>query len=154
MKKIVLLVHISYSEDYYIKLKNNFLLPIFDDSNCKSVDLIYLIKCKKCFSFYVGETSNLKDRIYNHLYSIKKFEPFNEKKFTVVCAHFNSKGHNWVNDIVFYVIKIGLNDRELRLKYETFFINLFRKLNINLMNDYIPDMDLIRKNNLCNMSST
>ena len=56
-----------------IFLTENFILPIFSNSSCNSKDLIYFIFCSFCNTFYVGQTKNLKERMYKHIYDIKKF---------------------------------------------------------------------------------
>ncbi len=67
-------------------------------ANCQSNNLIYLITCKKCHAQYVGETyRNLGQRIYEHLYSIRK------KGNTPVAEHFNSPGHS-IDDVQVEVI--------------------------------------------------
>ncbi len=67
-------------------------------ANCQSNNLIYLITCKKCHAQYVGETyRTLGDRIYEHLYSIRK------NGDTPVAEHFNSHGHS-INDVQVEVI--------------------------------------------------
>ena len=67
-------------------------------ANCQSNNLIYLISCKKCPAQYVGETyRKLGERIYEHLYSIRK------KHDTPVAEHFNSPGHS-VQDVEVEVI--------------------------------------------------
>ena len=45
------------SSDYFIKLKNNFSLPICINSNCFSHGIIYIIKCNLCKDvFYIGQS--------------------------------------------------------------------------------------------------
>ena len=53
----------------YIYL-NNFILPIFSNSSCLSLNCIYVLKCIKCEFYYIGQTKNLKQRIKQHLSSI------------------------------------------------------------------------------------
>ena len=70
-------------------------------ANCQSNNLIYLISCKKCRAQYVGETyRKLGDRIYEHLYSIRR------NLDTPVADHFNSPGHSMSDvevEVVSYV---------------------------------------------------
>ena len=49
----------------YLKL-NNFYLPSMSMSNCRSLNLIYIIYCKTCFCLYIGQTNNLRNRFRNH----------------------------------------------------------------------------------------
>jgi len=120
-----------------IYLKENFILPILADGSCNSKNLIYIIFCKYCNFFYIGQTMDIKDRIYKHIYDIRKFEPFSNK-CTSVSIHFNLKHHNYINHFNFFVFRSDIEDLEVRLFNESFLINLCKKLNINLINDHIP----------------
>ena len=52
--------------------------------NCKSVNVVYLISCKRCFKGYVGQTSvSLRRRMQQHLDDIASHRP------TPVSEHFN-----------------------------------------------------------------
>jgi hypothetical protein len=114
-------------------------LPILSDSNCNSTNVVYFIFCKLCFSFYIGHTSKtIKTRIKQHLYNIKYCVPFIDSK-SCVGLHFNLKNHNYLKHFSFYIFNINLDKFE-RLNYETFFINLFIKCKINLINDFIPNL--------------
>ena len=124
------------NKNYHLNLGENLILPIFDNSSCDSINLVYIIFCNKCNCYYIGQTNNIKKRIYNHLTSIKKFIPF-DKKNTVISNHFNLKNHDYSN-FSFYIIKKNIEHLNTRLKTESFLINLFIKLNMNILNDYIP----------------
>jgi hypothetical protein len=121
----------------FIKLKDNFLLPIYDNTSCNSVNVIYILKCKLCNKFYIGQTNNLKNRINSHLYSIKSFVPFNVNN-TCVSIHFNLKPHNFKHHFSFYVFRSDIDVLNERLNIEAFLINLFSKMNVNIINDFIP----------------
>ena len=121
----------------FIKLKDNFLLPIYDSANCTSLNVIYILKCNLCKKFYIGQTKNLKNRINSHLYSIKSFIPFNINN-TCVSIHFNLKPHNFLHHFSFYVFRSEIEDLNERLNVEAFLINLFLKLQIEVINDFIP----------------
>ena len=43
-----------------ILLTDKFILPIFDNNECLSENLIYFIYCNFCNTFYIGQTNNLK----------------------------------------------------------------------------------------------
>ena len=120
-----------------IYLKENFILPIVAKSSCKSKDLIYIIFCSYCNFFYIGQTKDLSERIYKHIYDIKNFIPYSERT-TSVSVHFNLKRHNFENHINFFVYRHDIGELEIRLFNESFMINLCKKLNVNLINDHIP----------------
>lgn len=117
---------------------NNYILPFFDNSSCDSLNVIYIIHCNICNCYYIGQTKNIKERLYNHIHSIKKFIPFNN--CTVVSNHFNLINHNFYNNFSFFIVKRDVDDLVTRLKLEAFIINLFKKLNINIINDHIPNL--------------
>ena len=49
-------------------LTNTFTLPITSNSNCLSTNVIYVILCKKCKLYYIGQTSrNFCDRSKEHI---------------------------------------------------------------------------------------
>jgi hypothetical protein len=125
------------NNDSYLKLKDNFILPFYESSNCNSVDSIYILKCNLCNAFYVGQTKNLKKRINSHLYNIKSFIPFNENN-TCISIHFNLKPHNFIYHFSFYVFRSDIYELSDRLNIESFLINLFVKMKLNLLNDFIP----------------
>ena len=82
------------STNSYIFLKNGFIVPIMSNSNCKTKNVVYIIRCKLCELFYIGETSRcLSKRFNEHLNSIKKFKPYTNKT-TEIGYHFNLKRYN------------------------------------------------------------
>jgi predicted GIY-YIG superfamily endonuclease len=122
---------------------NNFPLYIKKNSNCQTKNCIYLIKCKRCINtFYIGRTNNISNRIYNHLRSIIKFIPF--IKYTVVSNHFKLVDHNFIEDFAFMIITHLEEENLNRLKnIETYYINLFKHLDMVLLNDIIPSKNYI-----------
>jgi predicted GIY-YIG superfamily endonuclease len=123
----------------FINLTDNFLLPISENSDCKSKNVIYIIFCSFCDTFYIGQSECLKDRIYNHVYDIKKFNyPFT--KFKSVAVHFNLKYHDYKKHLSFFVLRKDIKDLEERLIIESFLINFCKKLGVRLMNDHIPEI--------------
>jgi hypothetical protein len=122
---------INSSTLFYIK---DFPFKLNVNSNCCSDNCIYVIFCKKCNSFYIGETGQqLKARIYSHIYNIKTFHPY-LKDFTSVSLHFNMKGHNYLEDFSVLVIQTKLEDIKYRRKLEALYIHLFRLLEVNVIN--------------------
>lgn len=135
-------------KNYYINCSADFRFPILDNSNCNSLNLIYIIHCKLCNSFYIGQTVNIMKRIYNHLYDIKKFYPYCYKHNTSISIHFNLDGHNYLRDFRFFIIKKNLEDLNNRLQMEAFLINLFKRLDLKVINDHIPEIKTIYRGTL------
>jgi hypothetical protein len=125
-------------ETDFIKI-NNFLFPIQSKSTCTSKGIIYIIFCSFCNTFYIGQSECLKDRMYNHIYDIKKFKyPFSE--FKSVALHFNLKYHDYKKHFSFFVLRKNIENLEERLIIESFLINFCKKLGVRLMNDHIPEI--------------
>jgi hypothetical protein len=131
-----------FVEKCNVKMLDNFPLTMKTDSNCKS-SCIYLISCKKCTNnFYIGQTGCLKDRFYNHIRDITKFRRFTH--CTSVSIHFNLKDHVFFKDLSIFVIKsFTYNNhernyqKELKIRFgnENYFLNIFKRLEMNLMNN-------------------
>jgi len=123
------------NEDNYIKF-NNFYLPIQDNTTCDSIGVIYIIKCKQCPIFYVGESErSAENRLKEHLHDIDSFIPY-IKKFTPVSYHFNLKNHNKMRDLEFFIITDNINDVNIRKYWEAQYIHLIRNLNFKVINDH------------------
>ena len=145
------------NSNYFINL-NNFKLPILINSSCNTKNSIYIIECKLCNSYYIGESGKeFKDRFYKHIYSIKNFIPY--KKYTPVAIHFNLKYHNFKEHLKFYIydtIKPCIQDefydqltlksiyKERRHNLENIVYNFFKSFNMNTMNYYLPNLKYIR----------
>ncbi|XP_059150561.1 uncharacterized protein LOC131937289 [Physella acuta] len=68
-----------------LKIKNHF--------NCESRNVVYVIKCRRCNIFYIGQTGKrLSDRVSQHLRSI------NNEDSLPVAKHFNKSGHDLKKD--------------------------------------------------------
>jgi hypothetical protein len=94
------------------------IMPVKKNSNCESSGVVYIINCKLCNKFYVGETSKkAKIRIWQHLRSITNFLPFN--KSTEIAEHFNLIGHRISRDFKFCIFTSDLMEKERRLDCET-----------------------------------
>jgi len=125
----------KYSLDLSFIYQNEFFLPISSSSSCNSKEFIYFIYCNLCYSFYIGESKRfVKDRIGEHLNSIKKFVPY-IKHHTSVGTHFNLKDHS-LNNFRFFILENNLEHIN-RLHLEKKLIKLFSNYKIKLMNwDY------------------
>jgi hypothetical protein len=134
-----------FNNDYYIKLNDNYLLPILDNSSCNSMYCIYIIKCILCNSFYIGQTVDIVSRLYTHINDIKKFKMYITDK--CVAIHFNLKNHNYLRDLSIYIIKKDVTPLNKRLMFESFFLNLFAELKVNVFNDYkLPPLNAYNQN--------
>ena len=131
--------------NYKIKINQNCVIPIVNNSNCNAINCIYIIFCKKCKMFYVGETINLQSRMYNHINDIKTFKPF-ETKDKCVPLHFRTKNHV-ENDFSFFVLQSNINNDEYRFQIETYYIHLIARIDRNLLiNTKINKLFLINRN--------
>ena len=70
--------------------------------SCELSDIVYLITCKMCNRYYVGETGRpSRSRIYEHKLSVTKPK---ESRTTPVSKHFLGKGHS-VKDMQFSILE-------------------------------------------------
>ena len=88
---------------------------------------IYNIKCDECSSFYIGETFNFEQRIYQHTYAKRILDDNN-----AIVKHMLDKGHN-VNVNNFLIMKY-VNDTNKRKLLESFFIFNCNNFNIHISN--------------------
>ena len=69
---------------------------------CEISDIIYLITCRKCDKYYVGETGRpFRKRIYEHRLSVSKPK---DSRITPVSKHFTEQGHS-VKDMQFSLLE-------------------------------------------------
>ena len=139
---------------------NSFKYPILNSSTCTTKNCIYIIECKLCNAFYIGESGvEFKVRFANHMSSIKNFEPYNIKKSTQVAIHFNLKNHNMREHLNFYIHSLIIPS-ELDSKYdestlneinkikrhnvENIVYNFFVSLGAKTMNYFKPHYDFIK----------
>jgi len=137
--------------DYVINFKH-FSLPMLCNSNCLSSRCVYILNCKLCNAFYVGQTRGpISVRIKQHVKTIKLFTPFSPKNSdSCVAIHFNLHKHS-LDHFSFYIIKSDILTDEELFYTETFFIHLFLKLDCKVLNDMTPElksyyMDVTSKN--------
>lgn len=126
-----------------ICFENGLFLPICEDSDCSAENCIYILKCDLCKSFYIGQTNCFKSRFNNHLSCIKNFKPFSVTYNNPVSNHFNLRGHNYLRNLSFFIIQKDILSLENRLTTESFFINLFKKLGMEILNDFIPKIQTV-----------
>ena len=126
---------------FYLKLNEQIRLPILSDSNCTSVGCIYIIKCKLCCSFYIGETAReIRIRIKEHLLNISKLNKDLRKSISFVNSnsevahHFNLKNNFIDKHFSFTVFMSNVIDNERRKSIETDIINILLVNNIKIIN--------------------
>ena len=94
--------------------------------------------CSTSINIVNRQTNNIKNRIYSHINSIKIFKPY--ENFKCVGNHFNLRGHNLRTHFTFFIFKDNIDLLEDRLYIDTILLNLFKSLNVKLINDYIPNL--------------
>ena len=57
-----------------------------------------------------------------------------------IAKHFNLLNHNYMKHLVCFIIIKNIEPLEKRLMYESFFINLFKRLDITLLNEKFPKL--------------
>jgi hypothetical protein len=128
----------------YFLIKNCFTLPIIDNCSCDAENIIYLIACKKCHMFYIGESGRtVKTRFYEHLNNISNYKKFSVKK-TEISMHFGQSDHDLDRDIGFAVLKKDVQDSFQRKSLEADIINIFKALNIRILNELQPNPDNVK----------
>ena len=122
----------------YIKLDkfSNLKIKLMNNASCTSTDLIYIIICKKCKLFYIGETSQtLKARTSQHLNHIINFKPYLKYEDKEVAKHFRRTSHK-LSDFKVCVFKTGLENIKIRKYQELDLINRFNINKIRCMNTF------------------
>ena len=121
--------------DYFIKILNNFYLPLCINSSCDSEGIVYIIYCNLCTDvFYIGESGrSVKQRISEHIRDIKNFKAY--YNFKNVSFHFNLLGHNYLHHFSFFIFIKNCMDKNIRLYFETLLIYIFKNYNMKLLND-------------------
>ncbi|CAF0778789.1 unnamed protein product [Brachionus calyciflorus] len=116
----------------------NKIIPLMSSGNCDTSNIVYIILCIKCNEFYIGETSKtLRTRIYQHLYSIKKFRLFLDEN--VLGYHFRSSKHNIYTDFRTCIFKKGFSSDFNRKSIEADLIQFFKNiLTVKLINSKFP----------------
>ena len=96
--------------------------------SCKSANLIYAVKCRKCTeNWYIGETSmRLHERMNQHRYSIgrvKRGENIDKSNDTGLSEHFGQEGHDFEKDAQLHLLECGnWKSAEERQCRESFYI--------------------------------
>ena len=124
-----------------INITKTFIIPIMDNSDCDSVQCIYIIHCKLCNQFYVGQTGrSCHERIREHIYCIK-----NNKIYSEVATHFNSQSHFYKKHLEYFIFKTEVTSSKDRHYIENDLINIILHLTGKIINSFIPRLYLMRK---------
>ena len=120
-----------------IKINNNFTLPILSSSSCNSTGIIYIIFCKLCKIYYIGQSKrSVKERLNEHFYKINNHVPFDN--CTTVSNHFNLLLHD-LSYLKFFIYTVDLHDDKERQHLENKLIFLFKNIfNVKLINNVFP----------------
>ena len=124
------------SKSVEINGKNHVTL---NGGSCKSSNLIYGVKCKKCESWYIGETKmRLHERLNQHRSSIGKLRKggsLDKSNDTGLSEHFATEGHNFEVDADLYILEHGeWGSSEERKCKESFYICKYKTLEPSGMN--------------------
>ena len=109
---------------------NKIMYSIIGNFSCFSNNIIYLIFCKSCNIYYVGQTTNFHNRLYKHIESIKNNCSF------LVHKHFR---HNCnLNNFRIFIIDSAKTINKLKVK-ESNYIKKFKTrhpLGLNMTENY------------------
>lgn len=135
-----------YNTDNFININNEFQLSIMSYSNCNSSNCIYIIHCKYCDNFYIGQTGRkISVRISEHLNNIKKHIIFKNKQNSEVALHFSENNHDHLIHFEFYIFKSNINNKLDRLYIENDLIHIFHFFKTTVINNYIPPYFYMKK---------
>ena len=122
---------IAKSFNISIVNRSNTTLKSILKNNCRSSNdeggAIYQIKCGSCDSCYIGESSSIKRRIYQHKYALRNVDTNN-----AVVKHIVEEDHRVVVDDVTVIVK-EIDTRKRKL-IESVLIQSTNNFNINQIN--------------------
>ena len=126
---------------YTIKLNKSFYIPIMTNASCNDKCCVYIIHCKLCLTYYIGQTGRTAhERLREHLYCIKL-----NKTHSEVAVHFNAPNHKIKEHFEFYIFKSNINNKIERYYIENDLINIFKYISGSVINGFIPRTYLIKK---------
>jgi predicted GIY-YIG superfamily endonuclease len=124
----------------YVSINQQFFIPIQSRCTCESTHIVYIIKCKLCNEFYIGQSEkSARIRLKQHIRAIVKFKPF-IRYTNEVGYHFNLKGHNYLRDFEFFIFKDKIKKKKYRLSVENDIIHIVNNFNKKIMNKIIPSI--------------
>ena len=113
---------------------HNLKLNLLNNATCNTENIIYIIICKKCKLYYVGETyKKLKERIAQHLNHIFNFIPYEKYYDKIVAKHFRTDNHS-LNDFNVCVFKSNFINSKERKEKEQDLINFLNLKTNNCIN--------------------
>jgi hypothetical protein len=118
----------------FISFNQNFSLPILSNCNCKSKFCIYILHCKYCNCYYIGETKQtFEERFKHHISDIKCFIPYLKEK-SEVAFHFNRKGHIVKEHLKAFIFTCDIINDEYRKMIESELIHIFLIMGCKVIN--------------------
>ncbi len=128
-----------YSDSNPFIQLNNFILPILSNTSCRSLNVVYVIFCRQCNFYYIGQTKRLSKRIREHVLNCFLNDALGGNCSSVF-PHFNLPKHHLKTDFRFMVFRSNIDDLHTRLNIEAQLIYLFKILGLNILNNFIPDL--------------
>ena len=108
------------------------------NSTCKSKNILYILKCTKCITYYVGQSISANSRLKTHIRAIRK--NFTSSNCVCVHKHFNLPDHDALKYFSFYIFNIDIDNKFRRLALESQLIHLFIRLGAVVINEKIPNL--------------
>lgn len=103
---------------------NGFVFNVEEEElSCKAKDVIYVLKCTTCQAEYIGETTNIRNRIHTHCSNVKT-----KQQFCRATDHFVSCGthHSDIRSrFTFFLLEVE-HDQHTRRAKEAYYIRLFK----------------------------
>ena len=100
--------HLEEKDQFLINGKQHDLRA---GGSCKSSNVIYGVRCKKCGLWYIGETSmKLHERMNQHRYSTNKLRKggtLDKSNDTGLSDHFAEKDHEFDRDVELHLLESG-----------------------------------------------
>ena len=130
----------------FVRLNNNFIVPLKCYGDCLSTHIVYIIICNRCKAFYIGESSKtVKERISQHLNDISRFKKNldislgNFDSCSPLATHFSDLNHDIDKDFNFVIFNKDFKEDLIRKSVESDLINIFLSLGQKLLNKFIPN---------------
>ena len=129
----------------FVKLREKFFLPILRNTNCRSINLIYILYCNCCFHYYIGQTKNFRKRLNEHKRNIRLH--ILDGKTNILVNHFKLQNHS-LSNLNFFIFKDNIFELDDRLNQELQLIHLFLKLGVPILNEKIPNLYIHKKHSI------
>jgi hypothetical protein len=129
-------------DDTFIDL-NRFPLCVSKSASlsCQTTCCVYILYCNLCCAYYIGQTNNFQGLISNFLKQEKVNDLTNEKIRKFLTSHFRTNNHNIMKNLTFWIYKeFDASSSMASLACQSFLVHLFTKLNVNILNIWMPDI--------------